>query len=75
MHESYKIEEGILQKIVIKGYTFYERSTLFNRTINSLDYKFGLKVLKIKFFQKAPNYRVIKNKGWNLALFLIFLQL
>ena len=70
LHESYKIKEGISQKNSHKEtIPFMERSTLFNRAINSLDYKFGLKrFLKLNSYKKHPNYRVIKNKGWNLAL-------
>ena len=72
LHESYKIKKECtnLKNSNQEDIPFMKRSRLFNRIINSLDYKIGLRrFLKLNSFKMHPNYRLIKNKGWNLALF------
>ena len=71
LHENYELpkkvsysKDGKLSVI-----PFQERSTIFQRFSNTIDYRTGLRRLfKFKSLQQNQNYEILKRAGWRIDL-------
>ena len=72
LHENYIFQNStsLVKGTDLEEIPFMKRSTLFNRALNSLDYRTGIKtLLKLKSYKLHPNYKLIKKSGWELDFF------
>jgi len=69
LHENYIFQNSTpsVKSTDLEEIPFMQRSTLFNRALNSLDYRTGIKtLLKLKSYKLHPNYKLIKKSRWEL---------
>ena len=69
LHEDYELTKKVsyLKDGKLSAIPFQERSNMFQRLSNTIDYRTGLRrVFKLKSLVQNPDYKILKKAGWRI---------